>query len=113
MLKKSKVIALLVVCVMMFAVVEPACAWDWGGSLVGSIAGAIVGGAAVVFTGGAALPFVVGGAMAGAAVGGADQDPKSQAGAGIAGGVGAAMMYDAYKNAPQPQPQPQYQPMPK
>ncbi len=29
MLKKSKVVALLVVCVMMFAVVEPALAW-WG-----------------------------------------------------------------------------------
>jgi len=30
MLKKSKVVALLAVCVMMFAVVEPACAWSWG-----------------------------------------------------------------------------------
>ena len=29
MLKKSKVVALLAVCVMMFAVVEPACAWSW------------------------------------------------------------------------------------
>lgn len=29
MLKKSKVVALLVVCMMMFAVVEPACAWSW------------------------------------------------------------------------------------
>ena len=30
MLKKSKVVALLAVCVMMFAVVEPACAETWG-----------------------------------------------------------------------------------
>ena len=30
MLRKSKVVALLVVCVMMFAVIEPACAgWFW------------------------------------------------------------------------------------
>ncbi|MBQ6001434.1 MAG: hypothetical protein IJL18_01105 [Synergistaceae bacterium] len=29
MLKKSRIIAALTVCVMMFAVVEPACAWNW------------------------------------------------------------------------------------
>ena len=111
MLKKSKVVALLAVCVMMFAVVEPALAWNWGGSIVGGIAGAILGGAAVVFTGGAARPFVVGGAMMGASVGGADNDPKSGVVGGAGAGLGAQMMYEAWKNQPQPQPQPQ--PMPR
>lgn len=78
MLKKSKIVALLVVCVMMFAVVEPALAW-WGedtaygtavggatGGFWGAVIGAVAAGAAVVATGGlAAIP------LAGAAIGGA------------------------------------------
>lgn len=78
MLKKSKLVALLVVCVMMFGVVEPALAW-WGedtaygtavggatGGFWGAVIGAAVAGAAVIATGGlAAIP------LAGAAIGGA------------------------------------------
>ena len=78
MLKKSKIVALLTVSVMMFAVVQPAFAW-WGedtayggvvggatGGFWGGVIGAVIAGAAVVATGGlAAIPF------AGAAIGGA------------------------------------------
>lgn len=44
MLKKSKVVALLVVCMMMFAVVEPACAESVGAGILGGGIGAIGGG---------------------------------------------------------------------
>ena len=99
MLKKPKVVALLVVCVMMFAAVEPACAWDWGGSIFGGIVGAAAG-AAVVLTGGLALPLVpvvAGGAMLGASVGGVDEDPKSGVVAGTGAGLGATILYEASK----------------
>ena len=51
MLKKSRVIAVLAVCVMMFAVVEPALAWNqdnvkygaFNGAVLGSIVGGIIG----------------------------------------------------------------------
>ncbi len=93
MLKKSKVIALLVVCVMMFAVVEPALAW-WGedtayGGAVGGATGGLCGGLvwaacatiAVIASGGlAAVP------LAGAAIGGA-----ALTGATIGGGTGAVV----------------------
>lgn len=55
MLKKSKIVALLVVCVMMFAVVEPALAW-WGedtaygtavGGATGGLWGAVIGAVAI------------------------------------------------------------------
>ena len=92
MLKKSKVVALLVVCVMMFAAVEPALAW-WGedtaygpavGSATGGFWGALIGavavGAGVVATGGwAAIPLALGAIGGGAATG-----------AAIGGGTGAA-----------------------
>ena len=92
MLKKSKVVALLVVCVMMFGVVEPALAW-WGedtaygtavggatGGLWGAVIGAVAIGASVVATGGwAAIPLALG------AIGGA-----AATGAAIGGGAGAA-----------------------
>ena len=78
MLKKSRIIAALTVCIMMFAVVEPALAW-WGedtayggavggvtGGFWGGVIGAAIAGAAVIATGGlAAIP------LAGAAIGGA------------------------------------------
>ena len=73
MLKKSKVVALLVVCVMMFAVVEPALARTWGEAVrdtaVGGVVGGLLGAAAVFFTGGAAIPFIAGAAVLGASVG--------------------------------------------
>ena len=86
MLKKSKVIAVLSVCVMMFAVVQPAFAersWeDVGeGAAKGGALGAIVGGAlaglVVLATGGAAaplIPFVVGGAAVGAGAAAVNED---------------------------------------
>lgn len=103
MLKKSKVVALLVVCMMMFAVVEPACARTWGEwfteTAVGGVAGALLGGAAVVLTGGAALPLVVGGAALGAAVGATPEDKRTEVVTGtIAGIAGGAMI-----NGMQPQ----------
>lgn len=100
MLKKSKVIAVLSVCVMMFAVVQPACAfWGedtlYGGAVGGATGGfwggvicAVVVGAAVVATGGlAALP------AAGAAIGGAAVTGATVGGAGgavVGAGIGAA-----------------------
>lgn len=83
MLKKSKVVALLAVCVMVFGAVQPAFAW---GNRTGSREGdavaygagagtaAAIGAAALIFfTGGLATPFVVGAAavagVAGAAGG--------------------------------------------
>lgn len=99
MLKKSKVIAVLSVCVMMFAVVQPACAF-WGedtlyggavggatGGFWGAVIGAVVVGAGVVATGGlAAIPLAAGAiggaALTGATIGGAG-------GAAVGAGVGA------------------------
>ena len=81
MLKKSKVVALLAVCVMMFAAVEPALAW---GNRTGSQTGdavaygagtgavAAIGAAALIFfTGGLATPLVIGAAAAATAAGAA------------------------------------------
>ena len=81
MLKKSKVVALLVICVMMFATVEPALAW---GNRTGSQTGdavaygagtgavAAIGAAALIFfTGGLATPLVIGAAAAATAAGAA------------------------------------------
>lgn len=105
MLKKSKIIAVLSVCVMMFAVVQPACAF-WGedtlyggavggatGGFWGAVIGAVAAGAAVVATGGlAAIPIAAGAiggaALTGAAVGGAG-------GAAVGAGVGAVAGKDA------------------
>lgn len=73
MLKKSKVVALLVICVMMFAAVEPALARTWGEAVrdtaVGGVVGGLLGAAAVFFTGGAVIPFIAGAAVLGASVG--------------------------------------------
>ena len=77
MLKKSRIIAVLLACVMMFGVVQPTFAknsrtWeevgeeatDWG------MWGAVIGGTiAVIATGGAALPLVIGAGAAGAVAG--------------------------------------------
>ena len=96
MLKKSKVIAVLSVCVMMFAVVQPALARSWeqvgedtvvgagtGGAMVGILAG-LFAGAVVVATGGlAALP------MAGAAIG--EIAATGAACGAIGGGVAGAV----------------------
>ena len=115
MLKKSKVIAVLSVCVMMFAVVQPAFAWgnrtgsQTGdavayGAGAGAVAAGVAAGALIFFTGGLATPFVIGAAAvagtAGAAGGayyGYNVEEKSLvkdaaviAGAGAGGGVVAA-----------------------
>ena len=67
-------------CVMMFALVEPACARTWGEWLTetvgGGVIGAVVGGGVVVLTGGAALPIVAGCAAMGAAAGAADEKTR-------------------------------------
>lgn len=86
MLKKSKVVALLAVCVMMFATVEPALAWgNRTGSQTGDAvaygagagAAAAIGAAALIFfTGGLATPIVMGASAAVAA--------------GVAGAAGGA-----------------------
>ncbi len=75
MLKKSRIIAVLSVCVMMFAVVEPALAWgnrtgSRGGDAAayGGTAAVIAGGILTVLTGGLALPLI-GAAAAGAGAG--------------------------------------------
>ena len=96
--KKSRVVALLVVCVMRFAVVEPACAF-WGedtlygagvggayGGFWGGVLCAVVTGTAIVTTGGLALlpaAVAIGGAAATGAVYGAGT------GAVLGAGVGA------------------------
>ncbi len=76
MLKKSKVVALLVVCVMMFAVVEPALAWFDTDKQVEDAKdyafwGAIAGGVLAVCTGGLSLIPTAIAAGTGAALGGA------------------------------------------
>ncbi len=112
MLKKSKVVALLVVCVMMFAVVEPACARTWGEffgeTAVGGIIGGLLGVGAVIVTGGAALPLVVGGATIGAAVGATPEDQRAGVIGGTGAGIGATMMFNALQSQQQQQPMPQY-----
>ena len=101
MLKKSKVVALLAVCVMMFAAVEPACARTWGEwfaeTAVGGVAGALLGGAAVVLTGGAALPLVVGGATLGAAVGATPEEHRAEVVTGTIAGMGGAVIVEGMK----------------
>ena len=101
MLKKSKVVALLVVCMMMFAVVEPACARTWGeffSDTVGcSVAEALLGGAAVVLTGGAALPLVVGGAALGAAVGATPEEHRAEVITSTAAGMAGAVIVEGMK----------------
>ncbi|MBQ3447657.1 MAG: hypothetical protein IJG37_08450 [Synergistaceae bacterium] len=97
MMKKSKVVALLVVCVMMFAAVEPACARTWGEffseTVGGSVIGGVLGAAAVVVTGGATLPLVVGGAALGAAVGATPEEHRTEVVTGtIAGMAGGAIV---------------------
>lgn len=77
-MKRSKFIAVLMVGIMMFGVVQPACARTWGE--VGEEAkdwgmwGALVGGVffvgSIIATGGAALPVYIGAGLTGAAVGG-------------------------------------------
>lgn len=113
MLKKSKVVALLVVCVMMFAVVEPACARSWEqvgedtayGSVMGGSMGAIVGaflvGAAVVATGGWAALIPAAAAIGGSAVTGAGYGAAGGAILGALGGKEAVEQYvqDVGQNA--------------
>ena len=81
MLRKSRIIAVLSVCVMMFAVVEPAFAWSWRDSFLGTAVGTVIGGAAVFFTGGAALPIIAGSAAIGACVGGVEDKEQLVSGA--------------------------------
>ena len=80
MFKKSRIIALLMVCMMFFSVVQPSFAEYRTGSAGGDAAAygvgggslAAIGAAAVLtfFTGGAALPWVLGAGALGAAGGG-------------------------------------------
>ena len=99
MLRKSRVIAMLSVCVMMFAVVQPAFAW-WGedtayggvvggatGGFWGGVIGAVIAGAAVVATGGLAAIPLAGAAIGGAALTGATYGAAG--GAVVGAGVGA------------------------
>ena len=90
MLKKSKIIAVLIMCVMMFALVEPACARTWGEwfteTAIGGVGGAVLGGVAVVVTGGAALPLVAGGAALGAIVGATPEKDRPGVVSGTAAG---------------------------
>ena len=99
MLKKSKVIALLVICVMMFASVEPALAW-WGedtaygtavggatGGFWGAVIGAVAAGAAVIATGGLAAIPLAGAAIGGAALTGATYGAVSGAATGAVVGA--------------------------
>lgn len=93
-MRRSKLVALLMVCVMSFAVVQPAFAErTWGevgkdtaagaatGGFWGGLIGAAIAGAAVIATGGlAAIP------LAGAAIGGA-----ALTGAAVGGGTGAVI----------------------
>ncbi len=103
MLKKSKIVALLVVCVMMFAVVEPALARTWGEAVrdtaVGGVVGGLLGAAAVFFTGGLALPIIGGAAIVGASIG---ATPVGERVTAVAGHVaGAAITVIAYGLATQ------------
>ena len=102
MLKKSRIIAALTVCVMMFAVVEPACARTWGEFFADTVGGGVIGGilgaAAVVVTGGAALPLVVGGAVLGASVGATPEEKRGGLIIGTAAGVAGSAIYDGMKN---------------
>lgn len=106
MLKKSKVVALLAMCVMMFAVVEPACARTWGEFFGQTVLGGVVGAAAVVLTGGTALPFVLGGAAVGAGVGALPEKERDELMEAAGYLNDATESYNALKNQPQPQPQP-------
>lgn len=102
MLKKSRIIAVLSVCVMVFAVVEPACARTWGEFFAETVGGGVVGGllgaAAVVVTGGAALPLIVGGAALGASVGATPEEKRGELITSTAAGLAGAAIYDGMKN---------------
>ena len=102
MLKKSKVIALLAVCVMMFTVAQPALAW-WGedtlyGGVVGGATGGLCGGilAAAATTATVITTIATGGLaavpIAGAVIGGA---ALTGAGYGVAGGAGVGAVIGA------------------
>ena len=93
-MKKSKVVAALLVVAIVFSV-SPAFAWTtktrtwkevheegktWG--FWGMVGGAVLAAGAVIVTGGLALPAVIGAGAAGAAVGGA--------GGYVTGAIGAA-----------------------
>lgn len=108
MLKKSKVVALLVVCMMMFAVVEPACARTWGEFFGQTVLGGVMGAAAVVLTGGAALPLVIGGAAVGTVVGALPEKERDELGELMeaAGYLNDAIeIYNDLNNQPQATPQ--------
>ena len=85
MSKKIRRIAVLSLCVVMFAAVQPACARTWGEFFGETIGGGIIGGAlgaaAVIVTGGAALPLVVGGAALGAVTGATPEEDRAVVGA--------------------------------
>ena len=110
-MKKSKVVALLAVCVMMFGVVEPSFARTWGevgqdtaegavvagaaGGVLGAVGGAILMGAAVFLSGGAllpALPVIGGVALTGATYGSA----AGAIGGAMAGAVGGKQAVKEY-----------------
>ena len=106
MLKKSKVIAMLSVCVMMFGVVQPAFAErSWGqvgedtayggfmGAGTGGLFGALLVGVAVVATGGLAALPLAGGAIAAGATAGATYGAAGGAIVGAAGGKEAVDKY--------------------
>ena len=105
MLKKSRIIAVLSVCVMMFAVVEPACARSWWqvggdtfvgaetGGVLGGILGGLLVGATVVATGGLAALPLAGAAIGGAAATGATYGAVGGRFVGAVGGQDAVNQY--------------------
>ena len=88
MSKKMRRIAVLSLCIVMFAAVQPACARTWGDfwaeTIGGGILGGVLGAAAVVVTGGAALPLVAGGAAAGALFGAGTEEQRAEMINGVA-----------------------------
>ena len=70
-MKKSKLVAVLVISAMLFSAMPGSASAEYG--FWGLLGGAVVGGAAAFFTGGAAIPFIGVGALAGGTAGaGAD-----------------------------------------
>ena len=67
-----KKVAILSLCVVMFAAVQPACAGGWGEAFVGGVLGGIGG----FLLGGPVGAFY--GAVGGAAVGGADDQTRTE-----------------------------------
>ena len=75
-------IAVLMACVMMFSIVEPACARTWGEffaeSAVGGVIGGVIGAASFFIVGEGAVVVALAGAVLGALIGAATEDARNQ-----------------------------------